>query len=82
MNDQAVGMFAGLVGMGFFLLIGAFVLALLAFWVWMLVDCIQRNYPPNEQNSKIVWILVIVLAGWVGALIYFFVVKKGKVKSS
>jgi phospholipase D-like protein len=80
MNDQAVGMFAGLVGVGFFLLIGAFVLALLAFWVWMLVDCIQRNFPPNEQNAKIVWILVIVLAGWLGALIYFFVVKKGKVK--
>jgi hypothetical protein len=52
--------------------------ALIAVWVWMLVDCIQREFPPQDQNSKIVWILVIVLAGWLGALIYFFVVKKGK----
>ena len=81
MNDQAAGMFAGLIGVGFFLFIGVFVMAILAFWIWMLVDCVQRQFPPAEQNSKIVWILVIVLAGWIGGLIYFFVVKKGKAKS-
>jgi hypothetical protein len=82
MHDQAVGMFAGLIGVVFFLIIGTFVLAVIAFWIWMLVDCIQREFPPKEQNAKIVWILVIIFAHWLGALIYFFVVKKGKVKSS
>ena len=81
MNDQVAGMFAGLLGIGFFVFIMVFVVAILAFWIWMLVDCVQREFSPQEQNSKIVWILVIVLAGWIGALIYFFVVKKGKVKS-
>ena len=78
MDDQAAGMFAGLVGVGFLMILAVIALALIAFWVWMLVDCVQREFPPQDQNSKIVWILVIVLAGWLGALIYFFVVKKGK----
>ena len=37
-------------------------------WVWMLVDCAIKE--PSEGNDKIVWILVIVLTHWVGALIY------------
>jgi hypothetical protein len=78
MDDQAASMFAGLVGVGLFLFIGVIALVAIAFWVWMLVDCVQREFPPQDQNTKIVWILVIVLAGWLGALIYFFAVKKGK----
>ena len=49
---------------------GCFALLLLLFWVWMIVDC--ATHEKNEGNEKIVWILVVVLAGWVGALIYFF----------
>ena len=45
--------------------------ALLGFWIWMIVDCATRE--KNEGNEKVVWILVIVLASWIGALIYFFV---------
>ena len=40
------------------------------FWIWMLIDCIK-----NESivgNGKVVWVLVIALTHWVGALIYFF----------
>lgn len=81
MPEQAQQMFAGLAGVAIwilFLVMGFVFLGILAFWVWMLVDCVQRDFPPQEQNAKIVWILVIVLAGWIGALIYFFVVKKAK----
>lgn len=46
-------------------------LALFAFWLWMLIDCIQRDFPGSKD--KIIWILVIVLLHWLGALIYFFV---------
>jgi len=83
MPESAQQMFAGLAGVAiwiFFLLLGFAFLGILAFWVWMLVDCVQRDFPPQEQNAKIVWILVIVLAGWIGALIYFFVVKKARPK--
>ena len=49
---------------------GIFSLLMFAFWVWMLVDCALNE--PSTGNDKIVWILVIVLASWVGALIYYF----------
>ncbi|UCC11383.1 MAG: PLDc_N domain-containing protein [candidate division WOR-3 bacterium] len=41
-----------------------------AFWIWMIIDC--ANNEPNEGNDKIVWILVIVLTGFIGAAIYYF----------
>ena len=51
-----------------FMLIG---MLLFAFWIWMLVDCATKE--PSQGNDKIIWILVIVLTNWIGALIYFFV---------
>ena len=45
---------------------------LLAFWIWMIVDCAQRKFKGNE---KIVWMLVIIFTKFLGAIIYFFVVK-------
>jgi Phospholipase_D-nuclease N-terminal len=42
-----------------------------AFWIWALVDAIQvpedRFY---QSGTKIVWVLVIVLTGAIGAIIY------------
>ena len=40
------------------------------FWVWMLIDC-ASNEPSGTE--KIVWILVILLASFLGAAIYFLV---------
>jgi prolipoprotein diacylglyceryltransferase len=48
----------------------------LVFWILMLVDCAKRKF--KESSEQIVWILVIVLAGIIGALIYYFIVKKKK----
>lgn len=52
------------------------VVALLLFWAWMLVDC--ANIPPesSDYSSRPMWLLVIVLVGWLGALIYFFTVRR------
>jgi prolipoprotein diacylglyceryltransferase len=41
------------------------------FWIWMIVECATKE--PNQGNDKIVWILIIVLTGWIGGLIYYFV---------
>jgi hypothetical protein len=48
-----------------------FTLAATAFWIWMLVSAIQNK--GLEDTEKIVWIIVIALTHWVGALIYFFI---------
>ena len=54
------------------LLLGlAFGLAVTVFWVWMIVDCATKE--PSEGNDKVVWLLVILLTNWIGALIYYFI---------
>lgn len=46
-------------------------LALLAFWIWMLVDAIQNK--GLAEGEKIGWVIAIVLLHWLGALLYFFI---------
>ena len=41
------------------------------FWIWMLIDCATKEL--DEGNNKIVWIIVIILTHFLGALIYFLV---------
>lgn len=55
-----------------FLLMFLVFLAFFGFWIWMLVDCAKRSF--DKDDEKLLWILVIVLAGVVGAAVYFFVV--------
>jgi hypothetical protein len=59
-----------LLGVGFAELIFlALFLGILALWIWVLVDCI-KNEPVERGNDRIVWILVILLAGIIGAMLY------------
>ena len=48
-----------------------------AVWLWALIDALQR--PDSDwrsaDQSKIVWILVIVLVGIIGSLIYLVVAR-------
>jgi hypothetical protein len=46
---------------------------LLAFWLWMLIDCLKRDF--KKDVEKIVWVIVIVFLHIIGAIIYYFVVK-------
>lgn len=52
-----------------------FIIAILLFalWIWMIIDCAKRGFKSDVE--KIVWIVVIVLGTWIGALVYFIVVK-------
>jgi len=48
-------------------------------WIIMLVDCAKReneDFPDANPNSKMMWILIIVLAGGIGAIIYYFIVMR------
>ena len=62
----------------FFLGFIALGIATLALWIWMLVDCASKE--PEQGNDKLIWILVIVLTGWVGALIYLLVRRPERVR--
>ena len=46
-------------------------LAMMAFWIWMLIHAIRNK--GLDETEKIVWVLVIALVHFIGALIYFFV---------
>ena len=63
----------GLIAIQLILFIGMMVFGLIAmaFWIWMLIDCLKHE--SSEGNDKLIWVLVIVLTNWIGALIYFFV---------
>ena len=54
-----IGLSAGLGLLGF------------AFWIWMIIDCATKE--PSQGNDKIVWIIIVVFAPLIGALIYYFV---------
>ncbi|MBI5159710.1 PLDc N-terminal domain-containing protein [Candidatus Micrarchaeota archaeon] len=54
--------------------IAVFTLLMLIVWVLMLVDCIKRKF--TNENDRLLWILIVVLAGFIGATIYYFLVKR------
>lgn len=49
-------------------------LAAFAFWIWAIVDVVKvPDDSMFKAGSKLVWVLVVVLAGVVGAIIYLVV---------
>lgn len=49
--------------------VGGFVL-----WIMMLIDVSKREFPKPEDRT--LWVLVVALAGFVGAAIYYFSIKR------
>lgn len=47
--------------------------AVLCFWIWMLVDCLQNQ--SFQGNDKLIWIVVLVFLNVLGAALYYFLVK-------
>ena len=57
----------------------------LVLWLVMLIDVIKREedqFDSKQKEQKILWLLVVILAGWIGALIYYLLIyrKFGPVK--
>lgn len=69
---QLLFLFLWLAFFAFF--IGGFIL-----WILMLIDCVQRSdndFVNPSPNTKVIWVLVIILGGPIGAAVYYFVVKR------
>ena len=71
--EQVWGSFKWFAGAGVGLVIVFFLVGVLAFvfWLLMVVDAIKRDI-----EHKPVWILVLLLTGIIGAIIYYFAVKR------
>lgn len=69
--------FIGMPGFGMVMGFGSIAIVvgilLFVFWLWMLVDCLKRDF--KKDYEKIVWVLVMIFLHILGALIYYFVVK-------
>lgn len=65
------------IGIGAILIIAAALL--FVFWLWMLIDCLKRpddKFAAGGNYAKLIWVLVIIFTGLIGALIYYFLIKK------
>lgn len=51
-----------------FAIVGVVAILGFMFWLWMLVDCATNE--ADEGNNKVIWILIIVLLQFLGALVY------------
>ena len=49
------------------------------FWVWMLVDCAVKE--PSEGNDKVVWVIIIALTHWLGALLYLLIRRPQRIRA-
>ena len=60
-----------------FLFIGGLIGILLSiFWIWMLIDSILN--PALVGLQKLVWVLVVLLSHFIGALLYFFLARSNR----
>ncbi len=49
--------------------------ALFVFWIIMLIDVFKRtNW--KQESDKTLWIVLIIVLGWIGAAAYYFAVKR------
>jgi len=68
----ATGVLAFGVGMViFFWILG--ILGLILF-IWALVDCIRRQF--TNPNDKVLWLVMIILIGWIGPILYLIIGRK------
>ncbi len=54
-------------------------LLLFILWIVTIVDCAKRNndeFPGGGDNMKVVWLLLIILLGYIPSIIYYFMVMK------
>ncbi len=49
------------------------------FWIWVLIDCVTKE--SSEGNDRIVWLLIILFAPVIGAVLYYFVRRPERIKA-
>jgi peptidoglycan biosynthesis protein MviN/MurJ (putative lipid II flippase) len=55
-----------------------FALAMVGVLVWAIVDIAKSEFP---GNGKLIWLLVVLLAGLIGIIIYFAVGRSQKIST-
>jgi uncharacterized integral membrane protein len=66
------GIFATM--MAIWLIVIVVMALLFILWIFMIVDVSKRQF--KLEHDKIGWILIIVLTGYIGAIVYYFAIKR------
>lgn len=79
--SNGAGLFDILLIFVFVGLIPGFIIFSLIFWLWMFIDCLKRKF-----DEKVLWVIVLlgtffIGIGFIGALIYYFLVRKKLIKA-
>lgn len=48
-------------------------LIVLVFFIWMIIDCLQRKF--KVEAEKWIWLVIMIVTVWVGALLYYVVIR-------
>lgn len=48
------------------------------FWIYVLIDCSTKE----TSSDKMMWIIIVLLANWIGALIYYFYQRPKRLKQT
>ena len=49
----------------------------LVLWIFALLDILRSEF--SGQNDKLVWVVVVLFAPFIGAILYFLVGRKNKI---
>jgi hypothetical protein len=49
-------------------------------WIWMLVEVLTKE--TDENNTRLLWTLVIIFLHFVGALVYIFVRRPQRIRTA
>jgi prolipoprotein diacylglyceryltransferase len=52
------------------------IILIIVFWLWMLIDCLKRDF-----DKRIAWVLILIFLGILGALLYYFMIKRKNIST-
>lgn len=55
------------------------ILVFAGFWIYSIVDVVKSKF--NDESTKIVWLLVVILLGFLGSIIYWVLGRSSKVNT-
>ena len=70
---ETMGVGLGIFIFGMVLTFIGLIIFLTILWILMIVDAAQRDF--KNKDERVIWILLLVFLGVLGAIIYYFAVK-------
>ena len=55
----------------------AAVLVFFGFWIYTIVDIVKSKF--QDDTTKIIWLLVVILLGFLGSIIYWIFGRSGRI---